>query len=466
MKIRKALLAIPLVMGLAVFAAPAAHADNVNTDGVITTDNGTSVQVGITKLLQLPVGTIIPTDTFTFLASGNELETDLTTVLGDAPALNTDNMSIGYASTDQASASGDVVTVTMNTGDILAGVAWPHAGIYQYTVTEDQTAPVSTDPAVSPYEHWSDSHASYTLTVYVANVVNSDGSPVLDDNGDPVVGSTGNPAVYVSTVTDTVASEDSLNPNPAAEGTKVDPTPGGDTGASGMAFTNNYVKTDNPNGSDPTTNPSLTISKTVTGALGDKTKYFDFTVTMKPSTLDVNPPAFYMAYVVDSNGIVEDVSANGLAPTQTDANSDTYVEVPADGTSFSFSLKDGQSLNFVGVADGTTYDVNEVSLDGYEPSYLVTTGTTPVQSSDLTLGDASGSATVGTPLDTSTQLVADTTTGGANLAAYTNNRSMITPTGLIMSQLPFVGLFGVVLLALVAFIVVRARAGKKAQAAA
>jgi len=456
MKFKKALLAIPLAMGLAVLAAPSAHAANPPLDdngALVSSDASSPIQVGITKYLQTPVGTIIPTDLFTFSATGNEMSTDDTPVpIGPAPALNSDNMSLSYVDgTDQVSANGDVVTATMNTGDIIDGVQWPHAGIYQYTVTETG-APSSTDPSANPYVQWTDSTASYLLTVYVANCTTT--SNCASDQ-----------SVYVYAVTDMVVSEDSLNPAPAPAGTKVDPTPGGDTGASGMAFTNNYVKTDNPNGSNPTTNPSLTISKAVTGALGDKTKYFDFTVSVNPSSLDVYAPTSYMAYIVDSNGIVEDVTDNGLTTTSVDSNGDTYVEVPADGSAFSFSLKDGQSLNFVGVADGTTYDVNEVNPTGYEPSYTVTTGETPVAPTDpVVLGNASGSAGVGQSLDTSTQLVADTTDGGANLAAYTNLRDIITPTGLTMSQLPFVGLFAVVLLALVAFIVVRARAGRKAQA--
>jgi len=468
MKFNKALLAIPLAMGLDVLGAAPAHADNINTDGVITASDSNGIQVGLTKLLEMPIGTANPDVAFTFAATPVSVD-EGNSPIQDAPNLNVETvdpsnpiMTTLDSTGIDGSTEGDVTTVTMNSGDILQGVVFPHAGTYQYTIPETNL-PSSNFPGDTPYIQWDASTAQYTLTVYVANCT-------ADTN------CADGQSVYVYAVTDAIAKLDASNPDGSSVGDKVDPTPGDQQagGQSGMVFTNKYVKTNNSGGNDPTTGQTLSISKTVTGALGDQTKYFNFSVTVNPSSLDVtriqseteqNPIPYY-AYIMQDGAIVTDT--NSLLNNGWDGNADVQGRpcfVIYAGTPQSFSLKSGQSLAFVDTAVGTSYDVSEATAPGYDPSYTVTTSQT--QGSVVT-GDPN------TSLDTGSQLVGDnTTTGidtadtlGINSADYVNDRSVNPLTGLTMSQLPFVGLFAVVLLALVAFIVVRARAGKKAQAAA
>lgn len=178
------------------------------------------------------------------------------------------------------------------------------------------------------------------------------------------------------------------NPTETANGEKVD---------------GNNVKFENTFTEKTQANSLLTISKKVTGGSGDQTKDWNFTVTFKAPT---NVPAGWTVQnikVIDNDGNTQE------------------GKVGADGT-VTFSLKHGQSYKFDNVVVGTTYTVTEAESgkDGYTTSGEVKTATT----------------------------IKDSGTNGTEVV---NNKESITPTGLIINNLPFIMLGCVAVAGVVAY---------------
>lgn len=195
----------------------AAFAKDVPTVGTGTEDSG--AKVSITKNLELAEGITIPTATFKFTAE------KITT---DAP--NATIKPINYSNSDsKGDLEGGKYTISKDS-EIEFG-KFPHAGLYQYNVTE-----TNEDMEGIIY-----STTTYKINVYVAN----------KDNGD----------TYIKTIT----AED--------QGTKKDK----------ILFTNTYVKN----------NASLIIEKKTVGDLADKTKDFEFTINLiKSATVTENNPTY------------------------------------------------------------------------------------------------------------------------------------------------------------------------------
>lgn len=125
---------------------------------------------------------------------------------------------------------------------------------------------------------------------------------------------------------------------------------------------------------------SLTVSKTVTGAMGNKTKKFDFTITL----------------TAPAGKTVRNVITYGNNQT-IDANWDGKKEVP-------IQLADGETVTFNNIPYGVGYTVEEAAVDGY-----TTTKT----------GEAG------------------TVNSAAATAAFTNNKGATTPGGVIMTIAPY-----------------------------
>jgi len=105
---------------------------------------------------------------------------------------------------------------------------------------------------------------------------------------------------------------------------------------------------------------------------------------------------------------------------------------------------------FVDTPVGTGYTVTENSPTGYLPNYAITYNGNP--------GDTSSDTTIGQTLATGGQYVGESD----NSADFTNNRDMITATGLTMDNLPFVGLIVVLVLAVVGYVVIKVRLRRRA----
>ena len=135
----------------------------------------------------------------------------------------------------------------------------------------------------------------------------------------------------------------------------------------------------------------LSISKTVTGAYGDKTKYFTFTVTLTGETGLTYPETFAV-----SGG------SNTSNPTTI-----------ALGTATEFLLKDGDTVKIENLPVGVKYEVTETAVDGYTTTKTGDSGTI--------------------------------TTGVDPTAAFTNEKDGTPDTGISLDSLPYVVILVVVL---------------------
>ena len=198
----KAMLAVLPAAMICAIAAPAS-AETVPT--VFTGKAGSAVNIPIVKVLQLPEGASVPTETFTFT---------LEAVTEDAPTATV--AMPDFSGNDSPGEPEGGICLMEKSANIVFGSVFPHAGIYEYEVTEVRGA---TDGMAY-------SSDSYTLRLYVANA--ADGS------------------LYIKNVTAEHGGEK----------------------AEDVSFVNTYTK-----------NSSLEISKTTVGDYADKTRKFEFSIT-------------------------------------------------------------------------------------------------------------------------------------------------------------------------------------------
>ena len=157
---------------------------------------------------------------------------------------------------------------------------------------------------------------------------------------------------------------------------------------------------------------NLTFSKTVTGNQGSRDKYFKFTVEITGAVAGT-------VYTVDLSNADGTVGSN--AATKSDYVGKTNpasLTVGADGTvTGEFYLHHGQSITIKGLAKGTSYTITEENED-YTVTKSNDSGT--IASEDIT-------------------------------AAFTNNRSGLVPTGVMLTIAPFaaillIGAVGIVVM--------------------
>lgn len=183
-----------------------------------------------------------------------------------------------------------------NAGDLAAGTKndnyftiklpqYDKVGTYDYTLKETagNTAGVNYDPA------------EYTMSVIVTNKLDENNQPVVDKDG----------AILVRTVLFYKGQKKASNKD--------------------SEINNSYEA------------HKLTVTKDVTGALGDTTKDFSFTVTF------TNPNS-------------DKVWHNAIKTTAKKGEGDTYT----------FTLRDGQHMDFDNIPTGITYKVEEARETGYE----------------------------------------------------------------------------------------------------
>ena len=174
------------------------------------------------------------------------------------------------------------------------------------------------------------------------------------------------------------------------------------------------------------TSHEFTFGKEVTGNQGSKDKYFKFTLTISGAQANTT-------YEVDLTGAE-------AAPTQTAATVYDTMLNPATITTGShgvvteyFYLKDGQYITVKGLPDGYMYELSELPED-----YTSTNGISAA---------VSGSTAYQDPVVNTTGVSADIKTG------FTNDRSGVVPTGVLVTIAPFaVGilLFGALIIFFIA----------------
>ncbi|MDD3369873.1 MAG: hypothetical protein PHP50_13505 [Lachnospiraceae bacterium] len=347
----------------------------------------------LTKELQVAEGVTVPSATFSF--KFEQVREDGGAPTAEMPAITDKNISYTNADTAVPDASG-LKKIKKISGKILDGVTFTHAGEYEYKVTEVQTITGHTLDADN--ETMQFSKAEYKMRVIVNN--KADGS-----------------GVYVKyVVVDRV-----LNDAGTAEAAKVNP--GDEVTANTFMFTNVFTREGSLlDGKNP-----LEINKTVTGAAGDKTKEFDFSLTLTKSPTESATVTEYPAVITRADGTTENVT------------------VPV-GAAFTFKLKHGDTLSFGNTTTypgtlpaGTRYTVTETGVNGYTTSAKVK--------------ENGGTETTIDNVTVTNKLVGD----HENYAKYTNDKSVTPPTGIIINNLPFILLIGFAMGAFALFIVAKRR---------
>ena len=194
--------------------------------------------------------------------------------------------------------------------------------------------------------------------------------------------------------------------------------------------TDDDVATDKSSGFvNEITSHELTFGKEVTGNQGSKDKYFKFTLTISGAQANTT-------YEID-------LTAAEASPTQTTATVYDTMSNPATVTTGShgvvteyFYLKDGQYITVKGLPEGYMYELSEVVED-----YTATNGISQATNGTTAYQD---------PIVNTTGVNADIKTG------FTNDRSGVIPTGVLLTIAPFaigILLFG----ALIIFIIAKRR---------
>ena len=161
----------------------------------------------------------------------------------------------------------------------------------------------------------------------------------------------------------------------------------------------------------------LTLSKKVTGAMGNKSKDFDFDIVFK------GPEGASFTVTDGSN----------TSSLTLDKTSENYDEETDTYTFSSFvDLHDDESVTISGIPSTVTYQISEVETnDAYEVSYKVNNAQTSID------GNTTGEIIMGKD---------------NNAVEFTNNKVAVTPTGIAMTFAPyavmvaFAGVFAVMFL--------------------
>lgn len=394
-------------------AMTAFAADETLPNGTLENPAGAA----ITKVLQMPQGTATPNATFTFNIQKVSIDGDISAAaIASMPGLTG---SVTVNGTSDSTLDGDKKIITKNTGNLLAGKTWPHAGEYVYKVTETANSYTITDASKETLTY---SQAEYELHVYIAEAANG--------------------SLYVRSAGVVIIKDQSGGTEGTGE--KVDPSaPGTEAESNNFKFVNTYIKT---SGGGETPNPdtqSAVISKTVAGELASKTKYFPFEVTITNNSL-VSAES-YKAYICTLSGSVYTKVSALEADNQYDAGED-YVTF-AVGAKKDITLKHGQYLVFMDCPQGTIYNANERAVPGYTAAVHIVTGGTAL-SPDL------ANTAANTALSAGDRII---TAGGVNSADFTNTYATTVPTGIAMNNLPFIAMILIAVGAFTAFIVIKRR---------
>lgn len=371
----------------------------------------------ISKVLETGKGVTLPgAMNFKFGIKPISLNDDIT-LTGKMPVLSVEDISID--SNDKVGMTTENFAKDVYAEDgtnILAGFTVDEntvTGVYKYEITESANTVTVGDPTKESVSYDS---TKYAFKVYVNEDVNGN--------------------KYISGTSTVIIKED------GTEGTdKIDSTPGsteiieGSTEKySGMKFVNGYSvdkgtvdpDPDKPVDPDPE-NPDtygLKVSKTVTGKENDTTA-FPFTFNVKKPTAVGHDKTDFTYYVVTGTTL-------GAAQTG------TY------GTDITANLKHGQSIVVKNAYEGSMVAVTEKGVASYIPSASVTLNGT----------NAKIEAAMGKDLSIGENKIMGK---ASNTIDYTNKFQDMTPTGIVMNNLPFFMLILVALFGIGAFAVINNR---------
>ena len=370
------------------------------------------------KYLVMPETAEVPNITFDFeIVAGDAIPADPGTSVEIIPGPDADEVDIESAVFQQSDDSYNTVqngddSVTLAPGEKYAvkdvevdfsGVEFDEPGVYRYILTE--TVPTTDVPAGVTYDD-----SELTLDVYV-----------VDNNGTLEVAS------YV------------LHTGTAA------PAAGGDYGTADVADPNDPVddKTDNFQNSYET--HDLYIAKVVSGNQASKDKYFKIEVTISGLNEGDTLP-------VDRTHCDEDVGSNSatLDAYETESNPTELVADSNGEATGVFYLQHEQYVVIQGIPTGADYTVAETPEDYSEEDSI-----------------AADDSPLNWDADADNDEMADDlaeTMGNADIhVGFTNTKSGIIPTGIIMKVGPIIAV-GVVVIAGAAFFMVRSMRRKVLEA--
>lgn len=363
---------------------------------VASSQNEKNVVVKVNKELDIAEGITTPTATFTFKFapksgqnSANVPYETVTPTNGTIP-----NRTVTYGASDTLPQG--KTAITKATDDIFAGVTYENAGEYVYTVSEEQTGWTALANNIDTLTF---DTKTYEMHVFVKNKSQGTGTYISN-------------VYFVDTTAGSTTAATAKKAGNAEPGTE-----GGSKVYKYDLFKNKYTKKAGKTGDSPSTiNPNadaLTITKKVAGGLASKTKNFTFKLTFK-------------AVSTDETG------------TYTGTKGSEQIQFTKD-VEKEFTLHDGESLVFPDLPAGTKYTLKEEGTSGYTPSSAYK------ENGTLKNGAA------GTQSQAYT--VADVLIGEKeNNNIVTNTLPEVTPTGLLIDNLPFIimiglGLFGFILVA-------------------
>ena len=377
---------IAAVTALSVFRGVPTFADD--NDVVTAKANGeTSAKVAINKVLNIAEGITTPEATFTFTftpktgtsSNGAPYET-ISDSNGKIAAKN-----VVYSKSDLLQPN--QTSIKKDTGNIFESVTYTHAGEYVYTVAETQNVGWAQILKNSvPIDSMTYDNRSYEMHVIVKNKQSS--------------------GVYISSVYFKLVSTSST--------AKVKPSEKGELYKYDL-FVNTYRKNagkiTNPNEPTPNNpkpenfNPgakSLVIKKLVEGDSADKTKDFTFKLTFTKASTD----------------------DQGTFVGQVGSTSYTFE----NGKEKTITLHHDQSLVFDNLPAGTRYKLVESGSQGYKA--------TASYNENGVIRNQTGTASA--DFTQTSILVGEKT----NDNTITNSLPNVTPTGLLIDNLPFILMIG------------------------
>ncbi|ORO54264.1 phosphate-transport permease PitB [Streptococcus oralis subsp. oralis] len=377
---------IAAITALSVFRGVPTFADD-NDVATAKANGETSAKVSINKVLNIAEGITTPEATFTFTftpktgtsSNGAPYET-----IDSSNGQITDK-NVSYTGTDVLSTG--QTSIKKETGDIFREVNYTHAGEYVYTVAEKQNVGWKViQKNGSPIDFMTYDNRNYEMHVIVKN---------------KTTGGTYISSVYFKQV------------SPSVNG-KVKPSESGTTYKYDL-FTNIYRKNagkitdpNEPNPNKPNVSKvdpnakSLVIKKVVSGATADKSKDFTFKLT------------FTKASTETSQSITGKIGET----------SKTFVY----GQETTITLRHDQSLVFDTIPAGTRYKLVETGSQGYTAS--------AAYKENGALKNQAG--TVSTNFTQDSILVGEK----PNDNTITNSLPDVTPTGLLIDNLPFILMIG------------------------
>ncbi len=395
MKTVKSLLAVILVLTLVL---------SLGLPAIAVEEPPMNTAVYISKDLKIGSGTTTPDATFIFTFAPNA---DASKGLKDGDKfVEIAARSLNFKGVADA---GDNEVITLVTDDILAGLEFPHAGQWAYTVKETSGTYTVNEKETMIYDA-----TEYILRIYVINGEN--GTEIKGATIEKIENGENGEIISTKVVSTDDGTDGGKNTTDANNSTEK-----GENSANcdnGFRFTNKYTKIGGGEDDDDGKTNSIVISNDVTGAFGDKTKEFDYVLNVTNTTASEETT---FTYVLTKDG--ESTTLTG-----------TY------GEDIAFSLADGDTLIVKDIPVGATYTIDAAGDPDFTLSAVVDTKDfSSAKGEDLAVNGKVSEA--------------------GSTAAFTSDYddSLIPDTGIMINNLPFVMLIAASGLCLCVFFVSKKR---------